>query len=294
LDAAESAEAHPAFWSYGQELSLGAVEGVWLTMGRLSETATDHTFVCGVKAGESFPSFFERMATKRLFQRASCAKCQRPMTGLSQQAFREYEAGRPKRKQFLVCTCGYPVWHLDEKELFDAWHALANAARYWARQRLPLAEGSHTPEELEDILRLQGGRCIYCNSRLGQKIPPTRDHLLALAHGGSDWAINIVMACGSCNSRRCDIPFRTFCLLLSAKQNQRILTHLAKRLMALNRAGITKEALRSFDKGLALASAAHWRFNNIQAFNAVARRNVAQNELLPRTRGLILRAYRDL
>ena len=51
---------------------------------------------------------------------------------------------------------------------------------------------------------------VRCNTRnvLFTKRTPetTKDHIVC---DGENWSLNIVMACRSCNSRRCDIPFRT-------------------------------------------------------------------------------------
>jgi len=35
------------------------------------------------------------------------------------------------------------------------------------------AGGKHSPKEIEDLLAIQGGRCIYCNVRFTKRVPAT-------------------------------------------------------------------------------------------------------------------------
>jgi hypothetical protein len=156
------------------------------------------------------------------------------------------------------------------------------------RQRIAAAGGTHSPSEILEILALQKNRCVYCDAKFTDERSPTKDHLLAIADGGSDWALNILMASRQCNSRRSDIPFRTYCKLLNQKQNQRIVKFLTKRLLSTDFLSLPSEALISFDTGLAHHDPKHWRFLDTQSASAAARQNVARNQLLPRTRGLIL------
>lgn len=162
--------------------------------------------------------------------------------------------------------------------------ALKKREKAWLRrQLLSDAEGRHTLQEIREILTLQEGRCIYCNVQFSGEIPPTKDHLLALVDGGAHWALNIVLSCRSCNSRRSDIPFRTYCTLLSQQQNLRIARFLKRRLLALDPLNFPKDALRSFENALRRHQADHWRYLDIQRGSVSARRNAAQNRLLPST-----------
>lgn len=146
--------------------------------------------------------------------------------------------------------------------------------------------GSHTPDEIHGILALQRGCCIYCNAKFGKRIRPTRDHILAVGYGGSNWGLNIVMACRPCNSRRCDIPFRTYCRLLSSTQNRKIVLNLKRRLRALDK-DFSSEAFLSFSYGLDLHEPRHPRYLMIQRDFVKARGNAARNPLLPRLGNLI-------
>src|SRR5713101_5482636 len=125
-------------------------------------------------------------------------------------------------------------------------------------------------QELQRILRLQEQRCIYCNVRFTRRTSATRDHIVC---GGENWSLNIVMACRSCNSRRCDIPFRTYCKLLSPTQNRRIVLHLCRRLLALEVDALPEGRLAYFEMGLAAHEPKHWRYRHIRRWSAVARRN---------------------
>ena len=160
---------------------------------------------------------------------------------------------------------------------------------YGRKQMLREAGGKHSPKQLSEILTLQKRRCIYCNVKFTKSNPATRDHFFAVSDGGANWGVNLVMACRSCNSRRCDIPFRTFCKLLSPTQNRRILRHLCNRLLALDFDHLPSEELLHFEIGLAAHDPLHWRYRDIQRWDSVKRRYAAQNKLLPRTAVAILR-----
>jgi hypothetical protein len=110
----------------------------------------------------------------------------------------------------------------------------------------------------------------------------TKDHLLSVKYGGSNWALNIVLACKSCNSRRGDIPFRTYCKLLSEVQNRRILAHLKRRILAIDFANLGKGAFISFYVGIELHDPKHSRFRMILRDSAVARHNAKLAKLIPR------------
>ena len=68
------------------------------------------------------------------------------------------------------------------------------------RRRVALAgaAGSHTSAEWLAICKRQNGKCIHC----GLKLKLTRDHIVPLSRGGTDFAFNIQGLCGSCNTRK--------------------------------------------------------------------------------------------
>lgn len=76
---------------------------------------------------------------------------------------------------------------------------LASALR---RARLRNAPGTFSVAEWLAQLVIQNHRCYYCKKRFNDARPATIDHLVAITRGGSNYANNIVAACGSCNSRK--------------------------------------------------------------------------------------------
>jgi 5-methylcytosine-specific restriction endonuclease McrA len=70
---------------------------------------------------------------------------------------------------------------------------------YWARKHG--AEGSHTFEEKQAILKNQNHKCFYCGEHLTKY---HADHFIPLSRGGTDYAENLRMACPNCNCRKSD------------------------------------------------------------------------------------------
>jgi 5-methylcytosine-specific restriction endonuclease McrA len=69
------------------------------------------------------------------------------------------------------------------------------------RARQFAAVGSHTLSQWLSRVRLYGWRCTYCGKRLTKKTL-TKDHRIPLSRGGSDYASNLVPACGRCNTSK--------------------------------------------------------------------------------------------
>jgi 5-methylcytosine-specific restriction endonuclease McrA len=65
------------------------------------------------------------------------------------------------------------------------------------RAALRGATGDHTHAEWLVKLAAYGGICAYCD-----KLADTKDHVVAIAKGGTHDIGNIVPACRSCNSRK--------------------------------------------------------------------------------------------
>lgn len=69
------------------------------------------------------------------------------------------------------------------------------------RARVKNAEGSHTAGEWE-LLKIQYGfRCVKCKKQ-EPEIKLTRDHIIPLARGGSNYIENIQPLCGKCNCEK--------------------------------------------------------------------------------------------
>ncbi|MGA2477054.1 MAG: HNH endonuclease, partial [Terriglobia bacterium] len=75
------------------------------------------------------------------------------------------------------------------------------------RARVAGAPGATSPAEWQAILARFGRCCAYCGS---DEPRLHRDHVVALAAGGSNWPANLVPACRSCNSRKGTKPLAEF------------------------------------------------------------------------------------
>lgn len=66
------------------------------------------------------------------------------------------------------------------------------------------ATGSHTIQELQEILKLQKNRCAnpVCRIKFCNDIPATLDHIIALTKGGSEDRRNLQYLCQPCNSKK--------------------------------------------------------------------------------------------
>jgi len=71
-----------------------------------------------------------------------------------------------------------------------------NAAR--TRVRRAGAVGRHSRAEWLEVLRKHKGRCAHCSAR--GKL--TKDHVIPLSRGGSDFAFNLQPLCAPCNSKK--------------------------------------------------------------------------------------------
>lgn len=69
-------------------------------------------------------------------------------------------------------------------------------ARRYAREKG--AVGSHTLQEWEDLKNSYNNCCVSC----GNMVFLTKDHIIPLSKGGSDFIENIQPMCRSCNSKK--------------------------------------------------------------------------------------------
>jgi hypothetical protein len=90
----------------------------------------------------------------------------------------------------------------------DRGRAVGRAQRHRRRARLKDAcSPGVTTQEWNDICARYTGpdglvRCAYCKRSCGAK--PTVEHVVPITRGGRDKASNVVPACGSCNSSKCN------------------------------------------------------------------------------------------
>lgn len=65
------------------------------------------------------------------------------------------------------------------------------------RARKRNSTGSHTAEDIADIIRLQKGKCACCREKLGKKYHV--DHIVPLLRGGNNDRKNLQVRCADCN-----------------------------------------------------------------------------------------------
>lgn len=282
----------PDYWTLGDWASGGfpfsnlSVETGFLDADKHKEhNVRDHVAVLHLFKGREFPRKAEASFKRLFLSRAKCARCGSRSDEIILRTLKKLGA-KEKKAPYIVCGCGYPVWRISWDAYNDAESRLCKLENYreqseWRKELLKISGGKHRPSEIEEILRMQNHRCIYCNRRFDDGVKPTKDHLAPVCMGGADWALNIVMSCRRCNMRRGTIPFRTYCKLLSPTQNRRIVRFLALRIAELSQ--FPAEQFDSFSEGLSLCNPRHWHYRAILRSSAIARRNAATNEILPDT-----------
>lgn len=62
--------------------------------------------------------------------------------------------------------------------------------------------GKITQSDLDEILKLQRFKCAICKKSFTKKRPPTKDHIIPIAKGGTNYRRNIQLVHGPCNSRK--------------------------------------------------------------------------------------------
>lgn len=67
------------------------------------------------------------------------------------------------------------------------------------QERKANAKGTCTPVQLEARIEYYGYHCAYCSGPF-----EAIDHVIPLSRGGTAWPANLVPACGSCNSSKCN------------------------------------------------------------------------------------------
>lgn len=100
-------------------------------------------------------------------------------------------------------------WHLNNpgratliKKEWEALHPGSMAARQHTRRASRRGNGgTYTPDDINELYRLQRGKCGYCRTKLkgaNQHI----DHIIPLFRGGSNGRSNLQLLCRSCNTSK--------------------------------------------------------------------------------------------
>lgn len=74
----------------------------------------------------------------------------------------------------------------------------ARIIQHVRRSRVKAAGGRFTVKEFRELCAWFDNRCAYC----GASGKMTMDHIVPIAHGGSNWISNILPACRLCNYRK--------------------------------------------------------------------------------------------
>lgn len=93
--------------------------------------------------------------------------------------------------------------------------------RHKLKRRLIKDEYDHN--EWIKLLEQYNYLCFYCGVKMTYEVGPnqiTRDHLQPLSKGGRDSLENIVPACRSCNSSKCDMNFWDFMVKVTTSNLQ--------------------------------------------------------------------------
>lgn len=64
------------------------------------------------------------------------------------------------------------------------------------------AIGTHTSEDLRQILAMQKNKCAHCRTKFTGGCKATLDHIIAIKNGGSNFRNNLQFLCGPCNSSK--------------------------------------------------------------------------------------------
>lgn len=86
-------------------------------------------------------------------------------------------------------------WRKENRDKVQGYNRTQNHNR---RARLVAAAGRHTEAEWQAVLANFGRRCAQCASRKNL----SKDHIIPLSRGGSNYAFNLQPLCVSCNARK--------------------------------------------------------------------------------------------
>ena len=149
----------------------------------------------------------ERCPPKKGKNLGQCKKCTAEYCEANREKRRAYgaeyrEANREKE------NARYAKWREENLEKEKARNAKwrkenpekKETCRVNYRAALAGADGTHTVDEWRIILDHYGNACLKC----GATENITKDHIVAINNGGSNWANNLQPLCASCNSAKRD------------------------------------------------------------------------------------------
>ncbi len=132
--------------------------------------------------------------TLRCTSSRACVKCSAEASRARREADpeaerryqREWARKNPDKARLRVRRHLYR--HPEKRKQFDRNRSIREQA----------ARGGHSAEEAWRALEQQGGQCAHC----GTEEWLTKDHIVPLAEGGTDFADNIQWLCRPCNSKK--------------------------------------------------------------------------------------------
>ena len=99
----------------------------------------------------------------------------------------------------------YAAKNVERRRINNKEYSRKNAAKLAAKERNKRAirlrnGGTHTKEDVADILKMQRGKCAYCRLKLGKKYHV--DHIVPSVKGGSNGRENLQILCALCNHKK--------------------------------------------------------------------------------------------
>lgn len=148
---------------------------------------------CGIKKGLSD---FSVDATRKDGRVAQCKACRAKVSA------KRYSE---KRDEILARRLPNREANRDAARAYTAAWSASNPLKravsreaYRARKRG--ADGTHTAEDVRELMRLQRGKCAVCATDIRSRFQI--DHIQPLALGGSNDRLNIQLLCGACNASK--------------------------------------------------------------------------------------------
>lgn len=99
----------------------------------------------------------------------------------------------------------YAAKHAEKRRVYNQEYAKKNAEKVATKERNKRAiklrnGGTHTKEDVADIMKMQRGKCAYCRINLGKKYHV--DHVVPSVKGGSNGRKNLQILCALCNHKK--------------------------------------------------------------------------------------------
>jgi hypothetical protein len=161
---------------------------------------------CNV-AKEASLEFFHKHVGRKDGLQASCKQCVKIAYKVYYRVDIEKALARSKKwrlqnpEKKVALNKKWRLENLEKKAAHNKKWRLENPDKVLAfnrnyRARKNQAEGSHTAEDVADIISKQNELCFWCNTKLEQI---HIDHIIPLIKGGRNDASNLVASCPSCN-----------------------------------------------------------------------------------------------